>query len=578
MTERKSVLWLYTPSNMSKEVLEGIFVGREPIAQQLVDVVTRFAEGEDPKHQLLLGPRGMGKTHLISIVHSRTETLRESKKLTVSWLNEDVSGVYDLLSLYMQIAQNGLAPEAYEAFHRQLVESKHLGRQVQTAQAEGMLRGAFHSTRLLVIIENAQQTLETIGKENLWKLREFLGRSPWLMLFVSATKVFKGIAKSSEALYGSFQMTRLDDLTRDDAVAMMQKVANITGDQEVISELGSQVGRAKIKSIYDFAGGNPRIWAVFADLLKLENLGEVVTWMEQAIDSLTPYYQERFWGAYSHQQRAVLGELLSSDYWLTPKSLSEKLIIPENHVSAILNTMVGESILERQKIGRSSYYTLREPLMRIAYQVKSARDAPIKLIVSVLGMLHEKSDIEKQLTFASLDESRYLEACLKSRSGIQVVFDRYKEESLKEEEFARLSACSKTGHMMCLSDDYVREWDTLYSLVGSEVLLVFFITAWESIFHLNSVLSPFNALIRDETDDERKMHYVFAQSEFAPISKLRHVANQMALIHPDLRGYFVEMVKYMDTYAEGYQLKSREEFVLLPKHLQSLDQLFLVGN
>jgi replication-associated recombination protein RarA len=59
----------FTPSLMSPETLEKIFVQREEIAQDLVDRIILSATTPAKHHSLLIGARGMGKTHLVSLVY-----------------------------------------------------------------------------------------------------------------------------------------------------------------------------------------------------------------------------------------------------------------------------------------------------------------------------------------------------------------------------------------------------------------------------------------------------------------------------------------------------------------------------
>ena len=58
----------FTPSTMPAELLERLFVVRQPILEELMKRVKALGHTPSPHHSLLVGPRGAGKTHLISLV------------------------------------------------------------------------------------------------------------------------------------------------------------------------------------------------------------------------------------------------------------------------------------------------------------------------------------------------------------------------------------------------------------------------------------------------------------------------------------------------------------------------------
>src|SRR5438477_12450778 len=61
-------LYKYTPGQASAEELEATFVARAPLLDQLVTRAEQWLAGAGPEHTLLLGPRGIGKTHLLRLL------------------------------------------------------------------------------------------------------------------------------------------------------------------------------------------------------------------------------------------------------------------------------------------------------------------------------------------------------------------------------------------------------------------------------------------------------------------------------------------------------------------------------
>jgi Cdc6-like AAA superfamily ATPase len=60
----------FTPSTMSQATLEGMFVQREQLSQSIVQDLAASVDGTK-QYVMLVGARGMGKTHFVSLVYHR---------------------------------------------------------------------------------------------------------------------------------------------------------------------------------------------------------------------------------------------------------------------------------------------------------------------------------------------------------------------------------------------------------------------------------------------------------------------------------------------------------------------------
>ena len=81
---------VFTPSNTPPEDLEFILVQRQAILEDAVERVRESALTGHKHHLLFVGPRGSGKTHLITLIVHRVGLDEElADRLRIAWLNED---------------------------------------------------------------------------------------------------------------------------------------------------------------------------------------------------------------------------------------------------------------------------------------------------------------------------------------------------------------------------------------------------------------------------------------------------------------------------------------------------------
>ena len=102
---RKAVyLSHFTPSMMAPQTLEAMLVQREPLLSRCLDHVLESLRTGSSHHTLLVGPRGIGKTHLISLLHHRLAKTEEAKdKALIAWMREEEWGVTSFFELVMRM-------------------------------------------------------------------------------------------------------------------------------------------------------------------------------------------------------------------------------------------------------------------------------------------------------------------------------------------------------------------------------------------------------------------------------------------------------------------------------------------
>ena len=104
----RNFIWRFTPSRTDPELLEAIFVQREPLLGDVLERIKDSAQSGNKHHILLVGPRGIGKTHFVALAYSRVRKDPELEDaVRIAWLNEDettTSFVQLLVRIYRALA------------------------------------------------------------------------------------------------------------------------------------------------------------------------------------------------------------------------------------------------------------------------------------------------------------------------------------------------------------------------------------------------------------------------------------------------------------------------------------------
>jgi len=409
----------FTPSQSDPETLESLFVARERLAQRILDGIQESAASDNKHQRLLIGPRGMGKTHLVALLYHRVRRNAElDHRLWIAWLPEDpyIVGYQNLLLLILQTLQQTYA---LEDLRQRLEEVLDLEDPHQAEPLlERLLVECVGSKMLLLIAENLDDLLANLKEVGQRKLRAFLQNHPTTTLLATATSLSDAFAERNNAFYGFFKVHALDPFTVEDAVRLLTRMAQRAGSDDLANALCSPMGRARIRAVHYLAGGNPRIYVVFYDFLTRESLDDLVRPFMKLIDELTPYYQARM-DRLAPLQRSIIDIMRRLRGAVTIKEIARQAMNTSQTISAQLGRLKDLGyVIQAAALGRSNYYELREPLMRLCLEVKEQRGRTVELFIQFLRFWYSEADLERLACDGpiSLEQTYLREAAQRARS------------------------------------------------------------------------------------------------------------------------------------------------------------------
>ncbi|WP_143289225.1 helix-turn-helix domain-containing protein [Brunnivagina elsteri] len=401
---KTSFLSRFTPSSMSAETLEKIFVKRHDLADDLVDAIRESATSENKHFRLLVGMRGIGKTHLVSLVYHRISQMEDLRdKLVIAWLREEEWGIDSFLSLLQRIFRviKEEYPDEYNQTLNLEVESLYeLSPENAEFKAASLLKEFIGKRTLLIIAENLDilfQGLDDIGQK---QLRAYIQNYSFISILATSQSLFDGIKRQDDPFYGFFYPYFLETLQINEAVDLLTQIVELEGDSELKSFIRTVAGYSRIRVIHHLAGGNPRIYVIFSQFITRKSLDELVEPFMQMLDDLTPYYQTKM-QYLSPQQRKIIEFLVERRHPVIMTEIAKRCFISEQITSGQLKELCSKGYVCLEKIGSESFYELREPLMRFCLEVKKQREESIRLFVDFLRCWYTKEELQQRLGMKS---------------------------------------------------------------------------------------------------------------------------------------------------------------------------------
>jgi tetratricopeptide (TPR) repeat protein len=387
----------FTPSDGEK--LEALFVAREPLATSLMASIRDSALTDNKHQRLLVGPRGIGKTHLITLLHHRVRADAEiNGRLRIAWLPEDpyVPGYAQLLALVLRRLRDdepdlGWLDQRLEAV-LDVADTAH-----QEAMLEGLIGEALQDPAgprtLLLLAENLDDLLADLRPDGQHKLRALIQNTGRIAVVATTTSLTDPLISKQEAFHGFFRTQRLEPFGVEDAAALLARLSEHAGDAELANLIWSPLGLARVRAVHYLAGGNPRVYVIFHDFLTRESLDELVTPFKKLMEELTPYYQARMAGL-APLQRGILDTLRRLRAAVPVKTIAREVMVSPQSASTQLGKLAELGyVLQADSIGRNNYYELREPLMRLCLEIKEQRGQTIPLFIDFLRIWYSSREL-----------------------------------------------------------------------------------------------------------------------------------------------------------------------------------------
>lgn len=384
----------FSPDVVDPADLERTFVGREQLLKGLAEDVAATALAGGARYELIVGPRGAGKSHLMALLKHRLKgrpDLAGGMLLAALGEEENVASLLDLLVRILRAMpeEPGLPLTATQV--GSILDAPHRDGMERVVR---LIEGRVGDRALVIVVENLDLVFQAIRKEGQSVLRNVLQSHPRWSVVATSRTFGAPFTRTGSPFFRSFVHRPLHPLDPVQCRALLVRLAEVQGDPALRRELETPEGLARVRTIHHLAGGSPRAMALIYPYLSRRTLEDLEAAFFDLADELTPYFQEQV-ARLPPGQRPLLEHLAEGWRPVSVGELARLTLTTHQATSSNLRYLGRDRLADALTVGRERFYEVAEPLHRIARAMKRPDGAPA-VFARVLRCWYTEREIEEQ--------------------------------------------------------------------------------------------------------------------------------------------------------------------------------------
>jgi tetratricopeptide (TPR) repeat protein len=370
---------VYNPAILSDEDFLAGFIARQSLAESLLQGLRRIEPDGLAKHRLIIGQRGMGKTSLLRrLALGVAQDAELSARFLPLTFREEQYNVHNWRTFW-----NNCLDALGDCFERAgLIEQaegvdRDIANLERTTDADGEAACRLfkdwckrENKRPLLLLDNIDIILDGLTKQD-WAFRRVLQERGGAVVFGATVNPLEATAKIEAAFYDFFQVTVLEKLSFPELMDCLRQLAAMRGEdgQKVRRVLDRD--QARIHTLYDFTGGNPRTLVLLYLLLELDPEEDVMSDLERLLDQVSVLYKARVEDL-APQARVVLDAVALNWNPAALARIKEITGLETGSIAGQLDRLQKNGIIEKTALSTagSSGYQLGERLFNIWYLMR----------------------------------------------------------------------------------------------------------------------------------------------------------------------------------------------------------------
>ena len=372
----------YNPGFLTDDEMVESFCVRTTEFELLVEVL-RECTGSSNPHQIVIGPRGSGKTSLLLRVAAevRRDAELSSRFFPIVFAEESyevaTAGEFWLECLAHVAAQaprqegdpdlHGTVGELRAIRDDRMLADRCLGALLDFADRQ--------DKRLVLLVENLNMLFSDMTDSDAgWRLRKVLQTEPRLVVFASATSRFDEIDHPDHALYDLFRVRTLHPLDTGQCAVLWESVS------------GRRPAPETVRSLEILTGGSPRLIAIVARFGAGLSFRELMVNLLDLVDDHTEYFKGHIESLPAQERRVYLA---LATLWkpATTREIADQTRLDTSTCSAQLARLGERGVVQvAGGSARRKQYYLTERLYNVYYLLRRRR-GPDRLVEALIHFM-----------------------------------------------------------------------------------------------------------------------------------------------------------------------------------------------
>ncbi len=375
-----SRIGLYRPGMSSPFRRKHLTVGREAILRDTLDHLRSDADRKSKHHFLFLGPRGIGKSHLLAIIEDGIgEDPRLAPRMIVARFPEESIGTLsfaDLLTQLVSILAERITDEPQWKELRFKLDQVHDSDDVIDLVVPVLRRTNVAKKRTVVVmIENLNELFSKQIRQDqqIGAIRKFFMDKNGCLLIATAPMHFDAITDIAQPFYDFFDTQTLQPFDKEQSVTLLKQMRDLDRNED---ENSSKEMSHCVMALHDLTGGNPRLMVMTCELIVHEGIESAKEILLRLVDSISPTYQASL-AEMAPQERALMETLaaMRDTTTKTPANIASRLGISERQTSSLLKRLTDARLVTFETNPddkRSRSYCIRDGFFDIWLAVQAA--------------------------------------------------------------------------------------------------------------------------------------------------------------------------------------------------------------
>ncbi len=380
VSKKNDPIGLYRRDLTDPARLRATTIGRQHLLDDLLEKLERRRKKKSGQNHLFIGPRGIGKTHLLTLLEQGINTNATLKNsYTIIRFPEESNRVLSFADLLLGIIDL-LAEVEEDSAWRELHDKLEIEDQ-DTVIIEYILPRLKHYHKqsgkiLLIMMENLDVlfTQQLKKRQDIHRLRSLLMDNSHIMLIGTAPIFFPALNDVKHPLYDFFDIQIVEELGQEETLALIKVHLQWDKRDDLLQQFDQL--KPRILAMHTLTGGNPRLLTMLYELIAEEDLSDIKARFHQMLDRITPFYQERIKDL-PPQERALLETIaLMRTGQRTPVNIARKFRKPRHQTSVLLKRMTDAgylSVSPNPADKRSRFYRIKEGFFDIWLAMNESR-------------------------------------------------------------------------------------------------------------------------------------------------------------------------------------------------------------